>query len=318
MSDFGDDLASDIQQKLNTILMEAVRNFQLAQRKMLEEEERQRQQQAQQGNVPRSDEHEGRNEQKQPAETEPVDRTAERNVADAEKISPEAAAPDPLRETNADDLYAVPFSSEEARDAFAQVLDDNNISYVASSRPTLLIARGDMARINEGIVKAAPAVEEYIKSHDGMDIDTRSGVVETAGYDWKQDVADRVAEAREAAMRLAAEHDIPQNQQEKLFVSECSSRGVTIGRSADGDYLYRLAEPPEEAAGVNGRGILGKTLEKVFEPKLGKFSREFLFSPGAGLDEKSVAEFRDQQRALSPERDTPDIDLEKMDPHPSR
>ena len=39
--------------------------------------------------------------------------------------------------------------------------------------------------------------EDPIKSHDGMDIDSRSGVVETNGYGYKLDVAEDVIEAFE-------------------------------------------------------------------------------------------------------------------------
>ena len=39
--------------------------------------------------------------------------------------------------------------------------------------------------------------EDPIKSHDGMDIDSRSGVVETTGYGYKLDVAEDVIEAFE-------------------------------------------------------------------------------------------------------------------------
>lgn len=39
--------------------------------------------------------------------------------------------------------------------------------------------------------------EDPIKSHDGMDVDSRSGVVETSGYEFKQDVAEDVIRAFE-------------------------------------------------------------------------------------------------------------------------
>ena len=39
--------------------------------------------------------------------------------------------------------------------------------------------------------------DDPIKSHDGMDIDSRSGVVETTGYGYKLEVAEDVIEAFE-------------------------------------------------------------------------------------------------------------------------
>lgn len=45
--------------------------------------------------------------------------------------------------------------------------------------------------------KPSEAIDDPIKSHDGMDIDCRSGVVETAGYGFKQEVAQDVIEAFE-------------------------------------------------------------------------------------------------------------------------
>lgn len=78
----------------------------------------------------------------------------------------------------------------------------------------------------------ARVVEDPIKSHDGMDIDTRTAVVETTGYQWKQDIADRVAQAREAAIS------------EEDFEQKLAERGIQLDRATDGEYLYRAAESP--------------------------------------------------------------------------
>lgn len=280
MSDSGEELGNEVKQKANTLEMEVLRNLSYARRYV-------QQQQASQAE---------RNEQA---------KTPEQAEA---QVAPDTAAP----EIKVDgDWVTIPFSSEEVRDAAVKMLEGNGISAVSGTRPVILVTKDDLDRIS-------PVIDERIKSHDGMDIDAHSGVVETAGYEWKQDVAERIAEARDAAIRLAQENNIPPDQQEKLFVRECGERGVDVGRAADGDYLYRLIDAPEAVKGLNARGIRGAALEKGFAESLGRFSREFLFSPGAGLDPKSIAGFLDSQRALSPERDVPSVDLEKLTPNITR
>jgi hypothetical protein len=75
--------------------------------------------------------------------------------------------------------------------------------------------------------------EDPIKSHDGMDIDSRTGVVETSGYSWKEDLAERAALAREGAV------------EEAQLVKQCREHGITLERTADGkELLYRDAQKP--------------------------------------------------------------------------
>lgn len=89
-------------------------------------------------------------------------------------------------------------------------------------------------------------INQGIESHDGMDIDARTLVTESTGFQWKEDLAARAAEARELA-----------NSHEEL-VARCAERGITLDRATDGQYLYRDSNNP-------WRNVRGDTLGERFK-----------------------------------------------------
>jgi len=73
----------------------------------------------------------------------------------------------------------------------------------------------------------ADRTDDYIHSHDGKDKDKRTQQVERDPEPWKDDIAERIKEARAGATSL------------EDFVKRCEDRGVHVSEAKDGEYLYR-------------------------------------------------------------------------------
>lgn len=124
-----------------------------------------------------------------------------------------------------------------------------------------------------------PDINQGIESHDGMDIDARTLVVESTGFQWKDDLAERAAEARE----LANSHD--------ELVARCAERGITLDRAADGQYLYRDSQSP-------WHNLRGDSLGE-------RFTRESFPQSSLAERAKTVSQVVDSVNA---ERDMPFVD----------
>ena len=57
-----------------------------------------------------------------------------------------------------------------------------------------------IANLNKGSFDAERPVEDPIKSHDGMDVNPFSAIVETTGYDFRNDVLQETRSAFEQGM----------------------------------------------------------------------------------------------------------------------
>lgn len=124
-----------------------------------------------------------------------------------------------------------------------------------------------------------PDLNQGIESHDGMDIDNRTLVMESTGFQWKEDLATRAAEARE----LANSHD--------ELVARCAERGITLDRAADGEYLYRDANSP-------WHNVRGDSLGE-------RFTKDSFGTPTLAERAKDA---RDLAEGLAADRDIPMID----------
>ncbi len=124
-----------------------------------------------------------------------------------------------------------------------------------------------------------PDINQGIESHDGMDIDNRTLVMESTGFQWKEDLAARAVEARE----LANSHD--------ELVARCADRGITLDHAADGEYLYRDSNSP-------WHNLRGDSLGE-------RFSRDSFGTPSLAERAKDA---RDLAEGLAADRDIPMID----------
>lgn len=143
------------------------------------------------------------------------------------------------------------FSTAEARNEMARFLEEHGFHPGCPTAPSaqnqLIIrqeelkdiseyARNVLSREDSSALKekdlTSKIVDDPIKSHDGMDIDTRTSVVETTGFQWKEDLAARVAQARDIA---ATKGD---------FIKQLQRRGVILDTARDGETLYRDAQQP--------------------------------------------------------------------------
>lgn len=128
----------------------------------------------------------------------------------------------------------------EGRNAILEMLKKNGIAAepVNSNPPSVKYYKNDIPKIE--II-----VEEYIKSHDGMDLDSRTAVNEidtpaerkdmektvamndiAKGTSWKADITEKVYEARLSATT------------EQEFIKGCEERGIKVTHAKDGELMY--------------------------------------------------------------------------------
>ncbi len=118
----------------------------------------------------------------------------------------------------------------ESRDAVVDLLRKNGIEVEAINMPA-----NALHYYKKDIPKIEAIVDEYIKSHDSMDIDSRTAVNEIdtkaeRGEDfqgsWKEDIRHNVLEAR------------LHSTNEENFIKECESRGVKVIAAKDGEFMF--------------------------------------------------------------------------------
>lgn len=97
-----------------------------------------------------------------------------------------------------------------------------------------LSGQGDGMRLDADTLDVAYAnrvssdPDQGIKSHDGMDVNPYSRVVESTGYDWRQDILQQAEQARLSA------------KTPEEYVSSLEQSGITVDHTVDGDYLYKV------------------------------------------------------------------------------
>lgn len=334
MSDIGDEIGSDLQQKSNTLLMSALRHFAYSMRSTRTQAADGRMSVSLAGDeldaVRKALDAAGIDYElsRQTLASDQARQTTSRaelmiSAEDADRASQvvsdalrdyhtqpeppsEASQPsrDPLPEQPAtltpDGGVSVVMPSVPQRDAMAQALDREGIPYSLGSMPSIVVQQSDLERIRSlvqhetgmefPIPESARMAPETIRSHDGMDIDPHSTVVESSGYDYKDDIAQKVAAARDASVN------------EDMFIDRCRESGIDVNRAADGDYLFHYANeaaapdrswhPPVKAA------TLGE-----------EYTRKNTFSPGEDL-ERAQHEMLDSARQQQLERGSRGLDRE--------
>lgn len=215
----------------------------------------------------------------------------------AETLSREAIS-QLIRQAKDPDSVLFVMSEPAVKDAFAQVLSQNNIAYQtpASLDNVVLLQKGDFERLGREIQEAANthhfdletltplisgrATRDPIKSHDGMDIDSHSTVVESNGFQWKEDLIERISQARETTVT------------EVELEQRCREHGITLDRAADGEYLYRDMLSPHHQ-------LRGDTIGE-------RFTRKAFDRPESLADRAQNAS--DISKALSAMRTDPALD----------
>lgn len=171
----------------------------------------------------------------------------------------------------------------EARDAVIEMLKKNGIAAEAVGK--------SVRYYKQDIPKIEKVVDEYIKSHDGMDLDTRTAVneidtpSEKGQVSWRNDIAEKVYEARISST------------DENEFIKACESRGVRVTNAKDGELMF--VHPSGDHLKIRGDTLGKDYTHDSFKEKPMKLDRE-------AKDMRTAAKIlNESERSKNIDRDIP-------------
>lgn len=183
----------------------------------------------------------------------------------------------------------IPFDSDEQAKVVEHLLKKEGIKFERNNEVgehgAITINQKDLSKVKEVISEIKP--DEYIKSHDGMDLDksTLHNEVDTPeeyGFSWKEDINEKVYNAR--MMSTTPEE----------FAREVEIRGIKVTEAVDGEFMF--VHPSGDHLKVRA-----DTLNELFKKES--------FADGYDLD--SVAkEAREASKELNAATKTKDISKE--------